>query len=380
MIKVSIVDRTPHTRLNGVARYMLGITSLNDENIDLRVLYWGRQQKAINWHRKFNPRDFHSKLNHFNRRFLRPLGQRIFKPDIVHYPYHYLPPNWAEGPGKKVVTVHGASAFSKDLFDLERGESIKHSLQANLTSLDRIITVSEWSKAELVKYFELPESRITVIPNGVNLEDFSPKNNANTAQIIKQQYGLKEPYILNLGPGQPRKNIIRTVKGFAHLKNKLRHKPITKNDLSDLKLVISGLPGQDTKKAKKLSYDLGIDKDVIWLNNVKDRYLPYLYSGASLFLFPSLYEGFGIPLLESMACNTPVVTSNTSAIPEVVGNAATLIDPLREHDIGNACYQLLEDDTLYRSMQKKGLSRVRGYTWERCAQRHMALYREVASA
>lgn len=383
MIKVSIVDRTPHTRLNGVARYMLGITGLetsSDSNINLRVLRWGRHQKAALWHRNFTPRNYHPKLNHFNRRVLRPLAQRLYRPDIVHYPYHYLPDNWHTGPGKKVVTVHGASAFSKNLLDPDRGESIKRNLQAGLSSLERIITVSEWSKAELIKHMELPESLISVIPNGVDVQHFSPKSKSETSFNLMQQFGLTEPYILNLGPAEPRKNIVITIKAFARLKKIRHHKASENSQHRDLKLVLSGLPGKDTKRSVELCRELGIDKDVVWLGKIKDEYLPYLYSGATLFLFPSLYEGFGIPLLESMACNTPVITSNVTAIPEVVGDAAVLIDPHCEIDIANACHQLMNNKVMYKSMQEKGRLRANHYSWKRCAEAHMTLYQEVASS
>lgn len=383
MIKVSIVDRIPHTRFNGVARYMLGITGLKKTGtagVDLRVLYWGRQQKAKHWNKSFKPRNFHSKFNQVNRRFLRPLGQRLYHPDVVHYPYHYLPVDWAVGPGKKIVTVHGASAFSQELFDPERGESIKRALHEGLSNLNRIVTVSEWSKAELVTHFDLPEELISVIPNGVDVQHFSPKNALETSALLGQQFGLTSPYLLHLGPAQPRKNIIRTIQAFGHLKTILKKQIPQDKRLSELKLVLSGLPGQDTKRAQILCKDLNLQHDVIWLGKIDDQHLPYLYSGAELFVFPSLYEGFGIPLLESMACNTPVVASNTSAIPEVVGDAATLIDPLNHTDIANACYQLLSDKKRYQSMQQKGLLRSQMYTWERCAERHMALYRDVASS
>lgn len=379
MIKVSIVDRTPHTRLNGVARYMLGITSLantNDWNIDLRVLFWGQQKKATDWHQRFQPKNHHSKLNHINRTYLRILGQHRYRPDIVHYPYHYLPKDWANGPGKKIITVHGASAFSQNLYDPDRGESIKHNLHKNLSKIEQIITVSEWSKTELIKHLKLPESRITVIPNGVDLDHFSAKNAQKTSTLLAEKFALTQPYILHLGPAQPRKNLLTTIKAFTRVKQALD----TKSDpsLNDLKLVLSGLPGQDTEQAKALCDKLNITKDIQWLGKIEDSDLPYLYSGAKLFVFPSLYEGFGIPLLESMACNTPVVTSNTSAMPEVVDEAGLLVNPLDETELAEACLRLLTDTTLYQSMQQKGLKRAQQFTWQHCAERHMVLYQKIA--
>jgi len=136
-----------------------------------------------------------------------------------------LPKDWAEGHGKKVVTVHGASAFSEDLYDPDRGESIKHNLQTGLSKLARIITVSKWSKAELIKHFELPESLITVIPNGVDLKYFEPKDSEQTSNLLEKKFSLRQPYLLHLGPGQARKNILTTIKAFALLKQRFDTQP-----------------------------------------------------------------------------------------------------------------------------------------------------------
>ena len=390
MIRVSIVDRVPHRVFNGVSRYMLGITELAQPQhfgVDLRVLHWGRQRSAQRWRQYFEPFEPPRRLVQLNDHLLRPWGQWLSGADVVHYPYHYLPANWTCGPAAKVVTVHGASAYASELSDPERGARIKAGLQSGLRSslrsglksglksngqgLQRVITVSEWSKLELIKHFDLSAHSIEVIPLGVDLHHFRRLDNAR--ELLNRQWPeLSDnlPYILHLGPCEKRKNMLRLIEAFALLKQRsgLPHK-----------LLLAGREGSLTDEFNKRIRQLHIADDVLQLGPVDDALLPALYSAAELFFFPSLYEGFGIPILEAMACETPVVTSNVTAMPEVGGDAVLQVDPADVGAMADACERLLTDAGLHRQLQVRGLERVQGFSWEKCATRHLDLYKRVAA-
>jgi len=370
MIRATIIDRTPHLRMNGVARYMLGITTHpNPKSLgcDLRVLNWGRELKVMQWRRQFSPSVKPNRYaTRLNRKYLRPLAQRWSHADVIHYPFHYVPDDWTAGRSAKVVTVHGASAFSKDLYEPARGERIKRGLHLGIesNSLAKVITGSEWSKSELVKFFELEAEKIAVLPYGVDLDLFRPLPDASHLSPVQR------PYLLHVGPCEPRKNLVRLIRAFAQLKHfyKIPHV-----------LVMAGSPGRMTETVQNEIHQLGIADAVVMAGIVNDDALLNLYNGADLFVFPSLYEGFGIPVLEAMACGTPVVTSNSTALPEIAGGAAALVDdPTDVDNLAEVCQQVLNDTTMQETLRQSGLAHVQQYTWHNCAVAHLQLYKQVA--
>jgi len=374
LIRATIVDRTPHQRMNGVARYMLGLASHpapRSLGVDLRFLYWGRELPAWQWRKRFAPSNRpHPYATYCNRRFLRPLAQRWSRADVIHYPFHYLPNDWTIGAGAKIITVHGASAFSEALWEPARGEQIKRGLHQGINQLAQIITVSEWSKKELVEHFELPVEKIVVIPNGVRLDLFQPMPRKSQLRTwLATTFRIHTPYLLHVGPCEPRKNTLRLVQAFAKL---IRHSSVPYT------LVMAGANGQLTPAVEREIDHLGIRDAVITTGPVDDTTLIKLYNGADLFLFPSLYEGFGIPVLEAMACGTPVVISNTTALPEIGQDAAAYIDdPTSIENIATSIEAVLADGQRKTEMQTQGRRLVQRYSWQRQAIRHLQLYREV---
>ena len=370
MIRATVVDRTPHARMNGVARYMMGLASHADSggnSLDLRILSWGREVPAGRWLATFDPARRPSNFaTRLNRRFLRPWGQSLSRADVIHYPYHYLPPGWARGRAAKIVTVHGASAYATELWDPERGDRIRSGLRSGAAALAQVVTVSQWSKDELVRHYELPPGQITVIPNGVDLSRFQGGEPLPGSEDADRKGAQSPPYLLHVGPCEPRKNLPRLVRAFGLLRQRL--------DLPH-RLVLAGSPGRDTRELRALVSSLGLEQAVELTGPVSDARLVRLYRGAELFVFPSLYEGFGIPVLEAMACGVPVVTSNCTALPEVAGGAAMLVDdPNSPECIAQACEVALADVKVRADMIRRGLDHVQSYTWRNCAEAHFALY------
>lgn len=234
----------------------------------------------------------------------------------------------------------------------------------------RIITMSESTKGDLINYFGVPDKKIRVIHISL-IEDLSRSKLAKShIERVKKKYGLPERYILYLGTLEPRKNIKRLVQAFYKVKKK--------GDI-EYKLIIAGKKGWLFSDIFQVVNDLDLRDDVIFTGFIPDKDLPGIYSGAALFVFPSLYEGFGLPPLEAMACGTPVITSNVSSLPEVVGNAAILIDPYNIEELADAIYRVLSDANLRSEMINKGLSQVKKFSWERCARETLRVYEEVYS-
>jgi glycosyltransferase involved in cell wall biosynthesis len=225
---------------------------------------------------------------------------------------------------------------------------------------DKIITLSEFSKAELIKYFQIPESKITIIFCGVDTNVFY-KRPKDEIEKIKLKYDIEAlNYVLYLGNIEPRKNLARLVKAFDALPLDIK---------KTYALVIVGGDGWLNEEIYAV-LDKARDNGSVILKPKKyvaDEDLPALISGASLLAHPAIYEGFGLSPLQAMACGVPVITSNTSAIPEVVGKAAILVDPLNVTSISNAIQRVLRDEHLRENLSKAGIHQAHKFSWERSA-------------
>ena len=262
-----------------------------------------------------------------------------------------------------IVTVHD---LARCCFNFDR-ETISEKILLNLDiryikRASHIIAISQSTKSDLTTYLRIPATRISVIYNGVDHNIFKPYN-------VKL---LDQPYILCVGSERPRKNLGRLFEAFATL----RH------DFPELKLVNVGGPGRSKQfrsdTMKKLS-SLGITKDVIFVGYISKLDLACYYSSAALLAYPSLYEGFGLPPLEAMACGCPVVTSNTSSLSEVVGEAGIMVDPYDTYSLFKAMRQVLTDKELRDNMVRAGLEQSKKFSWEKTAELTMRVYKKVAA-
>lgn len=231
-----------------------------------------------------------------------------------------------------------------------------------------ILTLSESSKRDIVRHYHVPADRVAVVPLGVHPR-FYPMNRPEAHVTLQARYGLSAPFILFVGALEVRKNIPVLLRAFAELKRTAVGQPYC--------LVIVGKPGGAWAEIQRTVDELALRRDVVFLGHVPTDDLPLFYSGAEVFAFPSLYEGFGIPVIEAMACATPVVTSNVSSLPEVGGEAALYVDPNDAAALAVALARVVGDPALRQALVEKGLARAPLFTWERVAEATGQVYAQV---
>ena len=231
-----------------------------------------------------------------------------------------------------------------------------------LLTADIIITGSKNTKNDIIKSFNIPCEKIQVIYYAVQ-PYFKPQPDEEI-QRVKEKYGIDFPYILYVGTLEPRKNIITLLKAFSEIVN----------ERTDFKLVIVGAKGWKYSGIFKFVNDHQLNNYIIFTDYVEHSDLPAIYSGAKVFVYPSLYEGFGFPPLEAMSCGCPVITSNSSSLPEVVDSAGILVDPLDHHLLKESILEVINDENLGKSLREKGLVRAEFFSWKKCAQLTKEVY------
>lgn len=278
------------------------------------------------------------------------------RPHIFHATDFVLPPSRARC---KILTVHDL-AFRRD--PETAVPSLRHYLERvvprSVERSDFIIADSHSAARDLQEFWSVSPERVAVVPAGVDAKEFHKVSDAGVLQSVRRRYSIGEaPYILALSTIQPRKNFVRLVEAFALLRD--RH--------SGLKLVIGGKRGWKYQDLFRRVLELGLEEEVVFPGFVKDEDLPALYSGAELFAYPSLYEGFGIPILEAMACETPVVASVSSSLAEAGGPGPCYADPLSVDSIEDCMERVLSNSQLRQAMTAAGLRHAALYSWRRCA-------------
>ena len=242
----------------------------------------------------------------------------------------------------------------------------KFFLPRTLKNADKIIAISQNTKDDLIKHFNIPEEKIRVIYLAANKSyKLLPNEEINK---IKIKYNLNYSFILYVGTLEPRKNIVRLIEAFykARNENSINHK-----------LVFTGRKGWKYENIFNKIKELNLEKDIIFTGYVSDEDLPALYNTADLFVYPSIYEGFGLPPLEAMACGTPVITSNVSSLPEVVGNAGIMVNPYNVNELADKITEVLTNEELKKELSQKGLERAKLFSWEKCAKETMEVFEEA---
>ncbi|WP_373471353.1 glycosyltransferase family 4 protein [Carnobacterium alterfunditum] len=232
---------------------------------------------------------------------------------------------------------------------------------------DGIITVSEYSKEDIINVFNFPREKIYV--THLASEDiYKPYDKALSKSIIEKNYSIAGDYILYIGGFSPRKNIVGLLNSFSMLLPKLK---------KDMKLVIAGSKGKSYDIYKKRAHDLHIDDKVIFPGFISMDHIPFMYNACELFVYPSFYEGFGLPPIEAMACGVPVIASNATSIPEIVGDSTLLVDPFDVDDLSEKMFNVLHDNNLRQSLITKGLKRAAALTWEHTAAGTLTAYQSI---
>ncbi len=275
--------------------------------------------------------------------------------DIFHGTGYFLP---YLKKIKGIVTIHGLDFIEMDAYWYS--DKWYKNVPVYLKRADIIIAVSEYVKKAIIKHFGIPEHKIKVIYAGIRkqfrvIED-------HVGDLMLKKISANVPYILTVATSVERKNIKNLLHAFA----------IAKQTFKDLKLVIVGDKKNIESKIHQETKDL--KNDLIFSGYLDADQLAYFYNRAEVFVFPSLYEGFGLPVIEAMACGCPVITSNVSALPEIAGNAALLVNPYSIEEIASAIKKVLIDKTLKYDMKLKGLMRAKDFSWGKSAKEMVEIY------
>ncbi len=303
--------------------------------------------------------------------FIGPTAARKAGVDVFHIP-HFAPPYFPRTPC--VVTIHDVIPLRMPLYSAGAKTRAYTKLVARAAhKATLIITVSQHAKQDMIDALTLPAERIRVIYEAAG-DEYRPITDPAILATARARYGLGERYIFYLGGLDQRKNVPQLVRAFAHLKRQF--------DDPGLQLLISGNPdkqhGPLFPDPRPLAAELGVTEQILY-RFIEEEDKPAIYSGASLFVFPSLYEGFGLPPLEAMSCGAPVICSNRTSLPEVVGDAAITLDPDNTSAMVEAMRSVLTNNELQVDLKARSLQRAALFNWRKTAKETVAAYEETLS-
>ncbi len=289
------------------------------------------------------------------------------RPDLLHV--QYTAP--LACPVPVVVSVHDVSFLEHpEYFSPQRALQLRWTVRRTVGRAAKVLTVSEFSRASILKAYDcLPPENVVAVPNAA-APQFRPISRESAAAVIRDRFSLPGPFLLSVGDLQPRKNQIGLIRAFAqlvHAHPQLKHS-----------LVLAGQETWYAPRVHEAARQSGVRDRIRFCGFVSDADLLHLYNACELFVFPSFYEGFGLPPLEAMACGRAVVCSNTSALPEVVDGAAILFDPQSVDEMARAMADVLLDPQLRTRMERLGLQRAGHFSWQKSAQKTLDVFQEVA--
>jgi glycosyltransferase involved in cell wall biosynthesis len=289
------------------------------------------------------------------------------RPDLLHV--QYTAP--LACPVPVVVSVHDVSFLEHpEYFTRSRAMQLQWTVRRTVQRAAKILTVSDFSRSAILKvYGDLDEDQVVVVPNAGSPE-FRPISREAAAAVVRERFDVGGRFVLSVGDLQPRKNQIGLIRAFARLVDAFPQLPHT--------LLLVGKETWFAERVREAARASGVEDRIRFTGFVSDSDLLQLYNACDLFVFPSFYEGFGLPALEAMACGRAVTCSNTSALPEVVDGAAILFDPYSVDEMVRAMVDLLRDSQLRARMERLGLQRAAHFSWQKSADRTLDVYREVA--
>jgi glycosyltransferase involved in cell wall biosynthesis len=371
-MRIAIDTHAIGTRQTGNERYIESLVKelLSGDGQNEYFFFFTHEQARKEWeNRTPNLKTFLVSRNPWLRLAVDlPLQLHRLRPSVFHY--QYTGPLFHVSP--EVVTIHDVS-FERypEFFTASERSRLRLTVRRAANVARRIITVSEFSRAEIVKLLGVPEHKIKVIYNGVG-EQFDAIRDPDAIRACLKRYSVEKPYLLAVGNISRRKNHLAMIRGFARWLDrcpKNRHQ-----------LVIAGKPQDAATEVFAEASRLGLDQNRLKiLGFVPDYDLPYLYSGSEVLLNTSVYEGFGLPLIEAMRCSVPVIASRASCFPEITGDAARLVDPQDAGDIGGAIEQVLADEAARKELVAHGLKRAQLFRWDDAARETLKVYAEAVT-
>lgn len=371
-MRIGIDARMYSSEFTGIGRYVYElIDKLMDT--DKKNEYFIFMNKSE--YDKFEPRSkrfkkvlVNAKHYSFAEQFKYLRAIRKAKLDIMHFT-HFNAPIFYRRPS--VVTIHD---LTLSFYPGKKMNSWYHRMAYNIVlksavrNSKKVIAVSENTKADLVEMLHTDPKKIAVIYEGVN-ENFTPKADKEFNEDVKKKYGITKEFMLYTGVWRGHKNLVNLIKSFGILRGE---------EGFEAQLVITGNEDPYYPEVKRTVVELGLEHDVIFPGMVSDEELVSLYQSAKLYVFPSLYEGFGLPPLEAMRCGTPVVASKTACIPEVCGeDNALYFDPYDSTDMANSIRRVWLDETLQKDLREHGLKHSLKFSWEKMAEKTLNLYENL---
>ena len=365
-LHVAIDARLEYYTAGGIAQYTLGLARAlaavapNDRFTLLRSI---KQREPLPRAGNLRSAPLLTPPHHRLEQLVLPLEIARVRPDVLHSP-DFIPP--FRRMCASVITVHdvGFLRFPETLTPESR--RYYGQVARAVRSAERTIAVSHATARDLIELLDAPPERLSVVHNGIDAA-FRPVTDVKALARMRGRFGLDRPYVAFLGTLEPRKNLPTLLRAFAILRE--RH---------DVLLALIGRRGWLYGPIFESIETLGLAESVRVIEDAARSDLPALLSGAVAFAFPSLYEGFGLPPLEAMACGTPVIVADTSSLPEVVGDAALLHAPTNHEGLAHALGRLLDDELLRAELSRRGMEHARHFTWEVAAKATLRVYREAA--
>jgi glycosyltransferase involved in cell wall biosynthesis len=369
-VRIAIDARKLHdfgigTYIRNLLKYLARL----DQDTEFVLLCRPQDVKAVEAvGRNFRPVVAASKPYSLAEQFTVPATLLTQNIDLFHEPHYVLPPLV---PCRAVVTIHDCIhlMFPQYLPNRLAYAYARANLWAAARRAERILTVSETSKADILRYCDVPADRIIVIYNAID-DHFATPPGDEAVQRVRERYQLEGPFALYVGNIKPHKNLERLIDAFDLVR---------RGGFERMELLIIGDQISKYPRLRRAVDKHKLHKHVRFLGFVPDDTLAALYRLATVFVFPSLYEGFGLPPLEAMASGTPVVMSNRSSLPEIGGDAAELVDPYSAVSIAEGIQRVLGDPSLRQSMIARGLTRAREFSWEASVRRIHEVYMDVAA-
>ena len=289
--------------------------------------------------------------------------------DVLHVQYTAPP----LAPCPIVTTIHDlAFEHLPETFNRRSWMQLRLTVRRTARQSAQIITVSEYSRQDILNTYRIPSDQITVTPEAAS-EKFFPVTDAIELKAVRETYGIERDYILSLCSIQPRKNLVRLVEAYCLLGK-------SSADVKPPQLVLAGKRGWRDHETLRAVQRESVARDIVFTGYVAEKHLNALYSGATCFVYPSYFEGFGLPILEAMRCGTPVVAGNRTSVPEVAGKAAVFFDPFDTNSLVDAFQRLLPDPEYRATLSAKGLQRASEFTWKTTARLTLEVYERAARA
>lgn len=367
-MRIGIDARLVYYRQAGISQYTLRLLeefAAIDQDDEFIVFQSRKDHATLVNQPNFRRRSLWTPPHHRLEQLLLPLEIAMVDMDVLHSP-DFIPP--FRRHCKSVITIHDLNFLLYPHFLTPESASYYGQIDQAVRNCDHIIAVSESTKRDIVRLTGAPESKITVVYEAAN-PIYRPLQDKRLCQQVKEKFHIHNDYILFVSTIEPRKNVPTLL---------MAYKQLLDNYHADVSLLLGGEKGWLFDEVFALVEKLGLHGRARFLGRVSPEDLLGLYNAARLLVHPAFYEGFGLPPLEAMACGTPVVASNTSSLPEVVGDAALLVDPTDVDGMAVAMWRVLSDETLRQQMIEKGLKRARLFSWRKAALETLEIYRRLA--